>query len=177
MTLQPIIESGMTFGPFVDGHCFYIEKSATYQRIQEGVQIAEFSLIRTKENQPPVVFVIEAKSSSPKPETQPNFDDFIDEIREKLTNALCLTLAACMNRHPIAVSELPDAFKTLDLSTTTFRLILIIKGHKEAWLESLQNAVSKSLHATVKTWALTPTSVAVINDKLARKYGLITAAA
>lgn len=27
--MKPIIESGMTFGPYADEDCFYIEKSAT----------------------------------------------------------------------------------------------------------------------------------------------------
>ena len=32
---MPIIESGMSFGPFIDGHCFYIEKSVTYKKIEK----------------------------------------------------------------------------------------------------------------------------------------------
>jgi hypothetical protein len=42
MTTQPIVESGMTFGPYPDGRCFYIEKSNTYADIQQGVQMAEY---------------------------------------------------------------------------------------------------------------------------------------
>lgn len=141
----------------------------------QGVKIAELMLLHTKGNQSPVVWVIEAKSSTPKPETQPSFDDFIHDVREKLTNALCLGLAMCMKRHPTAEEELPDAFKTVDLSTLDFRLILVINGHKESWLEPLQNALKKSLYATTQTWALSPTAVAVINDEIAHTYGLIAA--
>ena len=34
MTTEPIVESGMTFGPFEEGHCFYIEKSELYRNLQ-----------------------------------------------------------------------------------------------------------------------------------------------
>jgi hypothetical protein len=78
MTTQPIIESGMTFGLYPEGHCFHIEKSQTYQDIQEGVKIAELLLLHPPNS--PKVWIIEAKSSSPRPETQPGFDDFIEEI-------------------------------------------------------------------------------------------------
>ena len=42
--MDPIIESGMTFGPYADEHCFHIEESATYKKIQDGVRMAEFLL-------------------------------------------------------------------------------------------------------------------------------------
>ena len=51
MTTQAIIESGMTFGPYPVGQSFYIEKSQCYQHLQEGVQIAEFLLLRQQKDQ------------------------------------------------------------------------------------------------------------------------------
>ena len=88
MSTEPIMESGMTFGPYPDGHCFYIEKCAVVDKINknarksEGVQIAEFLLL-TLENELPIIWVIEAKSSSPQPNNQIDFDGYIKEIREK----------------------------------------------------------------------------------------------
>jgi hypothetical protein len=175
MTPDLIIESGMTFGPYDDGYCFYIEKSNTYKTIQEGVQVAEFLLIRTKNGQPSSIWVIEAKSSSPRPENSLDFDEFIDQIKEKLTNGLTLGVAMCLLRHKHAKAELPEPFQNLDLSQIGFRLILVINGHKESWLEPLQNALNKALLPTVKTWALLPTAVVVINDSMARQKGLIRA--
>lgn len=171
---MPIIESGMSFGPFPEGHCFYIEKSGTYKKIEKGVQIAEFLLLRYKTGKPPTVWVIEAKSSTPHPGTLPGFDDFISEMKDKLNNALVLGVAACLNRHSTAYSELSELFKTLDLSTVDFQLVLVIKGHKEEWLPPLQDALTKTLHSTVKTWALSALSVNVMNDDIARSFGLIS---
>ena len=150
--MEPIIESGMTFGPYPDEDCFYIEKSASYGGIQDGVQMAEFLLHRTQENRPPSIWIIEAKRSSPRPETQPKFAEYIGEIRDKLANALALAVASILLRHPTAATELPASFKTLDLATTGFRLVLVINGHEKSWLPPLQDALRRALHATVKTW-------------------------
>jgi hypothetical protein len=174
MTTAPIKESGMIFGPYPEGYCFYIEKSATYQKFpsedkEHGVKIAEFLLLRQDSL---TVWIIEAKSSSPHPKTQPNFDGFIEEIREKLTNALTLFVATHLKRHS-TWEELPNLFQTLDLSKARFSLILVIKGHQEAWLPPLQDALRKVLKPTVKIWNLSPTSVVVINEILAQERGLI----
>ena len=172
MTTEPIIESGMRFGPYPEGHCFYIEKSATYQKIkQEGVKIPEFLLLHSQDDS--IVWIVEAKQSSPHPKTQPNFDNFLLEIQEKLTNALTLTVATCLKRHS-TWGELPNSFQTLDLQKVDFRLILVIKEHREEWLPPLKDALEKALKPTIKTWNLSATSVMVLNETLARKHKLIS---
>ncbi len=172
MTTEPIMESGMTFGPFKEGHCFYIEKSKIYGSLQQGVKIAEFLLLRFKSDKPTTLWIVEAKSSTPRPLAQHEFDAFIEEIRDKFVNAFSLGLACCLKRH--TATELPEPYGELDLSTSDFRLILIINHRKWEWLPPLQEALSKALHATVKTWALATPAVAVINDHMARDYGLIS---
>lgn len=173
--MEPFVESKMTFGPYAEGHCFRIEVSETYRSIQNKVQIAEFLLLRPQTDAPPVVWIVEAKQSSPRPETQTNFKEFIGEIRDKLANALSVGVASILKRHPAADSELPELFKTLDLAATGFRLVLIIKGHEKEWLQPLQDALRSALHVTTQTWALGPHAVVVINDEDAQRYGLISA--
>ncbi|NET61080.1 MAG: hypothetical protein F6K47_34630 [Symploca sp. SIO2E6] len=158
MTTEPIFESGMTFGLYPEGHCFHIEQSKTYQGIKDKVKIAEFLLYR-KTNQP-TVLIIEAKRSSPRPETRPDFDEFIAEIQEKFSNTLHLFIATRLKRH-LTWSECSEIFQNLDLERTGFRLILIINGHQEerdAWQEEIQ-ALKKSLRidnlcecSVVGTW-------------------------
>ena len=75
MTTKTIIESDMTFGPFAEEQCFHIEKSMTYQKIRQGVRMAEFLLIRSQKRRP-TVWIVEVKQSSPRSENQ-NFDSFI----------------------------------------------------------------------------------------------------
>ena len=174
MTTQPFVESGMTFGPFPEGQCFRIEKSTTYAGIQQGVKMAEFLLLRTDADseEPPTVWVVEAKSSAPR-SGQPRFDDFIGEIREKLLNAFSLGLALRLGRHPQAETELPEPFRALDPSKIEVRFVLVINGHKDEWLDPVKDALLKELRATVKTWALGPTPIAVLNENLAKERKLI----
>jgi hypothetical protein len=166
MSIKEIPESGMIFLCEEDD-VFHIEESAVYNKM-EGVKIAEFLLIKS-----PKVFVIEAKSSSPSPNNKIDFDSFIQEIHEKLLNAFSLGIAIFLNRHE-QKETLPANFQHLDLSKNTrFILCLVIKGHKTEWLAPIQDELKKSLSVTVKTWALSPNSVVVINDEIARQQGLI----
>jgi hypothetical protein len=173
--MPSFIESEMTFGPYPDGDCFRIETSDVYQAIQQNVQMAEFLLLRAEEGMPPTVWIVEAKQSSPRPETQPNFDEFIGEIRDKLSNALGLGIASILKRHPLADAELSDQFKNLGLDAADFRLVLIINGHDEAWLPPLQDALRKELNSVAKTWALGPNAVIAINQVRAKQFGLTSA--
>jgi len=136
--------------------------------------MAEFLWLRQSRGQDGLVWIVEAKSSSPRSETQPNFEAFIEEVRQKLTNALMLCFAACLNRHKDAEGELPAGFKNLNLSVVQFRMVLVIRGHRDSWLPPLQDALTMAFRAIVKIWALSPPAVAVINDQMARKHGLIS---
>ena len=181
MTTAPIIESGMTFGPYPQGQCFYIEKSECYARIQEGVQMAEFLLLKKNGNTASVVWVVEAKSSSPqqisgaKPKSKFKFafDEYIEDIRVKLTNAFLLIVATRLDRQPNGQDELPVPFKTLNLSQTNFKFVLVIREHREEWLPPLQDALTLAFKPVKKTWGLPAMSVAVLNEDLAKTHGLI----
>jgi hypothetical protein len=173
--MEEFIESGMTFGPYADEHCFRIETSKTYQAVQDRVKIAEFLLIRPKENVPPEVLIVEAKNSSPRPGNRVDFGEFIADIKDKMANALGLAVASILKRHPLAEEELPSLFKELALANAEFRLVLIINGHEKDWLPPLQDALRKALHATSRTWALGPNAVVVINHEDAKKFALISA--
>ncbi len=67
MTEILIEESGMWFGPFDVDDCFAIEQSPLDQRIRQGVKIAEMAVLRQAQAGGPTVWIIEAKSSSPRP--------------------------------------------------------------------------------------------------------------
>jgi len=174
-----ITESGMTFGPFADTHCFQIEGSTLHESAQPGIQIAEFLLVRDGQvNSPPQVWIVEAKSStpdpgSPLPGAAETFSAFIEEMRDKLLNALTLGVTACIDRHANSGQVLPNAFKGLPLNQTLFRLVLVVNGHKAEWLPPLQDALTQALRVTSRTWDLGAGSVVVINDALARQRGLV----
>lgn len=109
-----IEESDMTFGPYEETNCFHIEKSQLYKKIQEGIKIAEFLLLEKDDQSMEKIWIIEAKKSSPRPATQPNFDDFIQDIYSKMNNTLSVFLAMYLHRHENHYEELPTHFKTLE---------------------------------------------------------------
>lgn len=167
MTIS-FVESGMSFGPYAVEEVFPIEQSPLYKHLGQGLMIAEFVLIRPGRGGLEEVWVIEAKSSAPR-----IFDEYVDEIRQKLTNSVQLTLASCLKRHPHAADVLPARFLDLDLGACAFKCILIIKGFRKEWLPPLQNALAKEMNSLVKTMGFNPGSVSVINDDKARELMLI----
>ncbi len=179
MTTSTIIESGMSFGPFPEGHCFYIEKSQTLKKVNkharqgEGIQISEFLLIKT-ENNKTTISIIEAKTSAPKPQSRDNYDGYINEIKEKLANSLVLFVTFYLNRHPTGNSELPEKFKQLEFGTIHFELILVVKNSKEDWLPPINDDLKKALRPFANLWKLSPTSIKVLNEDNAKARNLVS---
>lgn len=167
MTTAAIIESGMTFGPYPAGQCFYIEKSQCYSQIQNGVQMAEFLLLKQQKSGP-TIWIVEAKSSCPR-----DLKPYIDDIRIKLTNAFLLGVAACLGRHSAITNEPPSTFQALNLASTQFRFALVVRGVPDDYLSVLRDALASSLKPLIKLWAIPDISVVVLNENTAKRHGLI----
>jgi hypothetical protein len=90
-----------------------------------------------------------------------------------MINAFSLTVASCLKRHGNEKDNLPDRFQKLDLAITNFRFVLVIQGHRDAWLHPIKDALSREFQAMTKTWALSPNSVAVLNKEMAMQHGLV----
>ncbi len=166
----------MTFGDYHVDHCLHIEKSQTYKQINkgnDGVKMAEFLLLRPKSDRTMQIWVVEAKSSAPQPGNHQDFGKYIDEIREKMTNALILGISMCLKRHAEANAELPASFKAIDFSSMGFGMLLVVRGHQKEWLPPMNDALKKVLRPTCKAWALPEKFVEVINDDMARNKGFI----
>ncbi len=171
MTTQSIVESGMTFGPYRNCEFFHIEKSKRYAAIQKRAKMAEILLL-SGSREKPVMYVVEAKSSAPRPGSQ-DFYKFIGETREKLINAFVFGWASCIMRHQEAEEELPERFRALCQWNVDVKFVLVINGHEIDWLLPLNDALKKALYPIVKCWAKSPNSVIVLNDAMAREYKLI----
>lgn len=163
-----IEESGMNFGPYSQESCFQIEKSPLFTSLGKGLKIAEFVLLRHFDNKPPEAWVIEAKSSAPKEHAS-----YVDEIRQKFTNSIQLTLTSCLQRHKNAADLLPQGFLSLDLANCPIKCILVIKNFPKAWLDPLQKTLIRDMNSVVKTMGLRAGAIIVINDVMARERHLI----
>lgn len=170
-----IVESEMTFGPFSESECFHIEKCPTYKCLGDGVKMVEFVLNRPNSQQEPVLYFVEAKHSSPRPQNQGDFSEFISEISEKMINGVSLFFAAILKRHGASEALLPASMPSIDLSRCNVRCILVIHGHAQEWLPPIQDALRKSLLSMTKTWNFGPSSIVVLNEALAAKYSLLRA--
>ena len=172
-----IAESGMSFGPYPDDDCFQIEKSQLYARIKTGVHMAEFAVIRRRPAKPVTIFLIEAKSSAPNPgnlQSTKDFQNYIAEIHQKMHNGLQVLFSAWLARHPEAQAELPPGFHAVRFDALPIECVLVINGHQKAWLPPVQDALKRSLGLVIKTLGLPANGISVINDVMAKKYGLIS---
>lgn len=168
---KTINESDMAFGPYPDDDCFELEKSACYKKINEGaggIKIPEFALLfRNADSQIISINLVEAKTNAPR-----EHDVFIEDIRQKLNNGICLILGLKLGRHPDHAEDLPQGFRQLNLREE-IKLILVVKNHQAGWLPPLHDKLTKALKPIIKTLNLKPNCVKVFNEEKARQNGLI----
>lgn len=161
-----IIESGLQFGEYEENRLFHAEQSMIYRSLGKGISTVEFVLF----NDPIEILMIEAKSSSPQPSNQENFDDFIEDIYRKFAHSVDTYFSLVLNRLQDKENEMPECFRTADYSISKIRLILVINGHRIAWLPPIRDAIRRKLDRQVKIWRL---EIAVINHLQARELGLL----
>jgi hypothetical protein len=164
-----IEESNMKFGPYDKEAVFLIEQSRVYKEIGNNVKIAEFVLEKSSQK----INIFEVKSSSPQPKNSEDYDTFIRSIYEKFVNTFSLTLALILKRFPSHYEVLPERLEKIEVSNFKCLFVLVIYGHKEEWLLPIQDSLNKSLSSFFKIWNLPPTSVIVINEKIAKAKHII----
>jgi hypothetical protein len=98
-------------------------------------------------------------------------DNYFDEVLFKFNDTLTLLSAIYLNRHDKAKQELPENFKKLEISTLQFVLVLVVKDHPTESLDDLTAKLNKKLKPLIQIWK--PTSVAVLNEALAKKRGYV----
>jgi hypothetical protein len=113
---------------------------------------------------------IEAKSSSPKPHNNEDFDLFILELCQKFAHSIELFFSAILKRKEDRDGEMPRCFHEADYARVEVKLILVINGHKIEWLTPISDELKRKLKRQIKTWNL---KVAVLNHQLAYENQLI----
>lgn len=167
-----IRESGLEFGPFDEDKCFEVERSALCAGLGDGVKIVEFMLVRPGKGGVANLLCVEAKTSAPQKGTQPQFDEYFLEIRDKMLNALLLFLGARLGRHGDAADELPHGMRTLDPATVGIKFVLVVSNAQDDWLVPLQEKFTNTMRPIVKTFRVDPASAVVLDARRARAQGL-----
>ncbi len=160
-----ISESGLCFGEFEESNLFYVEQSNVYKSLGSGICTIEFALYNNGD-----ILMIEAKSSSPKPNNQDDFDSFINETYDKFAHSIDLYFSIVLKRIEDSENDMPDSFKAANYSTIKIKLLLVINGHKIEWLSPISDALKRKLKRQTQIWLL---EVVVLNHELAEKYGLL----
>ena len=167
-----IEESGLTFGPFSEESCFYIEKSTLYTEIGEGVKTVEFMLVKRGKSGELHLYCVEAKQSVPRP-GQARFEEYFAEVREKMLGALLLFLGARMGRFGTRVEELPTELRDVPLSTSDIKFVLVITTAHRDWLPPLNDKLRSVMQPTVRAFGIKSPAIAVLGRDGARSHGLI----
>ena len=155
MSRSLVEESGMRF--IVDSDKLFRVEKVRPAKSMFGVKVAEFAELYSDH----LINIIEAKSSSPRPDNTLNFETYIGDIANKLEDTLLLINALPAMRHA-------DLSKTMD-----FHFFLVIKGSQKEWLMPLQNALISRMSTLLQIWNIKSSSVKVINDVMAHDMGII----
>ena len=157
-------ESGMTFS-FDENDIFYIEKSERFNRI-EGAKPCECVVMHDDK-----VFLIEAKSSSPRPQNSEKLATFVGEIAQKFTDSYTYYSATHQKRQqPDAV---PQNLQSTPLARQNYEFCLIINGHPREWLYPVHDKLKMMMKKTLKLWGIDDACVKVVNEQGALSKGLI----
>ena len=160
-----IRESGVCFGPFPPDCLFYMEKSLAFRNLGPGYSTVEFLFADAGKN----FFFVEAKSSSPRPQKDSvDFDDFINKVAVKFQDSYQLFLAGALVRRNLEDAGLE--IQQFQAASAKIKFLLVIPGHRKAWLAPLQDALKQRLYKTIHMWNI---DVAVLNEELARDYDLL----
>lgn len=163
------IESFMKFS-FADDDVFRIEVDELV-RGHSGRKACECVVLIS-----PQIAFIEAKPSTPNPNSRKRFDEFIDDIKQKFTDSLNLFEGIKKGQlGEDALMRLPVNLRNAEVPTKDYLIYLIVHGHRLDWLPGLQDALREALRDVVKEWNLRDSNVKALNEEIAKELHLITA--
>ncbi len=127
-------ESGMKFHfDDTDFNIWLPEHCEDYKKMS-GVQMADF-MVEVKQSK---VFLVEVKTSAPK-DTQA----FLSDIATKIRCMISLFTSITWGRKNDTGAEVPKSWKKKAfLTNEKWRCLLIVKDHKDDWLQGLQDSIT-----------------------------------
>lgn len=164
-----VVESGVTFGAYHPGNCYLIENSNGHRSLGDGFKMVEFTLLKDDG-----FYIVEAKSSIPKQSSEPEYEQYWQEILEKMENALLLHTMAHIQRNTAARNELPENMASIDWKTINIKLRLVIPSIPDSYLPPITDAFRKKVKKLKRMWGIHDFNIAVLNEDKARQNSLIT---
>ena len=163
-----IIESNMRFS-YPDDQSYLVEKRGLVLDV-EGIKSCEvFTCIKGK------LVMIEAKSSSPRPNNNVRFDEFIAEVGQKFIDTLLFYNAAMLERYSKGYKhDFPVNLQNQSLKDIQYSFCLIIYGHQDRYMPPIQDALRNHLRNVLKLWNIPDINVLALNHENAKNKGLIS---
>lgn len=160
------VESGMTFS-FPEEQLYRIEKEAFVTKAK-GFAVCE-CVVRPTDG---MLWLIEAKSSSPKPNGQKGkerFLEFIKEIKNKFADTLTIYNAVLLRHN----ADIVPCGLRKPTAEDRYQLFLIINGHEAKWLPGISDSLKSELRGLLHVWHIKDQDVKVLNEEMAKSKGLI----
>lgn len=161
-------ESGLRFGPFSESSIFRIEQSSSYKNIQQNTKIAEFLWVSVNQK----LWVVEAKSSIPRPSNIEDYANYFHDIRDKFLNAISLTVSGKLEREHVNLADIPDDIQQLNWSSVDIVLALVIPDVPPDKLPPMTDKLRSVMKHYIKSWGIKESSVNVLNREQAVKCSL-----
>lgn len=156
-------ESKMTFD-FADDSFYHIEKSPLHSQVKGYATCECIVMLQDK------VTLLEAKSSTPNPRNEEDFDNFICDIVAKFRDTMSFYHAVMLRYDE---ENMGAEIKSVNLKDANYQFLLIVHGHKEEWLPPVMDELKSKLRHILKIWRVKDTDVKVINDTIAKKLNII----
>lgn len=161
------VESFMKFS-FCDEDLFRIEKDELVEETK-GLKACECVVLLSNN-----IAFIEAKASAPRTDNINAFSNFIEDIKLKFAHSLQLfTDIKSKVYGEEAFYRLPINIQLDKSATNTYRIFLIIHGHRKDWLIGLLDALRDAMREVVKQWNLRDSNIKVYNEEIALENKII----
>lgn len=169
-----IKESNMEFGEFASEDVFQMEHSKLHASFGDGIKTVEFVLLKDDNK----ILFVEAKTTCPNrdnryesEEKAEKFEEYFEDISDKFIDSLQMMLNAYLQRNKYVDGIGNNLMKQGICSKVKFCFVLVIKNaDNEEWLAGPKEELEMRLLRWRKLWNV---NIAVLNEKLAVKYGLI----
>ena len=161
------VQSFMRFS-FSDDSVFMIESDPVVTQAQ-GVKTCECIVLINEH-----VALIEAKSSSPRPENKENFDVWIEGIKDKFSDSLSMfNKIKGKEFGETAYNRIPIKLREMSIVPDHYVIYLIVHDNKLEWMIGIQNALREAMRDVIDQWNLQDSNIKAINDVTAKEMHLI----
>lgn len=169
---QFIEESGVKFGAFDEECLFWIEHSAIYKQMGEGIKTVEFIHLTEEEN----VLFVEAKTSCPNAankndneDKKKKYEEYYADVADKFIDSVNMFATTVLGRNGHSDDVGESILQKNTYAKSKIKFVLVVAGAEESWLGGPKAELELRLLRFRKIWKA---DVVVLNKRMAVELGL-----